>query len=357
MRKNKILFIHNKAINYRISLFQILKKHFKENIEFWFYGESKQKEFPGKYFSFIRFKINFSFSCVWNLLRTNHYDIVILSGSHSYELPFLFLILKIKKTPIIFWTETWNWKPMNLKNKFFLKIISKIAQNSDLVIYPGKKVKELYDSIGISSEKQIFAPNSSKLEEEIDLKYIEYLNLSKKKYNIGFAARNLPMKGLKYLIEAFIELPRNKYSLIIGSDDKILKEKFKKNKSIKFIGYIPREKLFSFFYSIDLFVYPSINLNGMSEAWGLTINESIQSDTPCISTSAVAASYNLIRDGKNGFIVKEKNSKAILKAIQKIEKISPKIITKTNNKISRLHTYENMAKGFIKAIEITRNYK
>lgn len=64
----------------------------------------------------------------------------------------------------------------------------------------------------------------------------------------------------------------------------------------------------------------------------------------------VASAYDLIEEGMNGFIVKEKDSHALAKAIEKSVNLSKGIVLETCQKKNGIYSYENMAKGFVTAI-------
>ncbi len=88
----------------------------------------------------------------------------------------------------------------------------------------------------------------------------------------------------------------------------------------------------------------------MAEPWGLTLNEAIAENVPCISTYAVAAADDLIENGKNGYIVREKDPNSLQEAIQKVVRLDQHTRTAVNREKSETFTYENMAHAFLKAI-------
>lgn len=346
----KIIFIHNTTAEYRQPLFSILKKEYADSIAFWFYKE-KTHTFLGKYFSYVSFPINFSIGILFALFQTPA-EIIVLSGSHSYELPLLFLIAKLRRKKIIFWTETWNWPEMGLKSKFFFAIIKYIATQADYVLYPGKKVHEVYKALNIPQNRQFFIPNAARTLSR------KAVSQHQTQYTLGFFGRPLPRKGLHKLLLAFSNLDNKKYTLLIHTDleNPEVKhlQKIYTNKNIQWRSQITgTAQLNTFFSTIDVFLYPSIVAGGVAEAWGLSINEALSANIPIVSTTAVAATYDLITPGVNGVILDYTQLENLPEAIAKSSSLDLKKLKKHNTEVLKTYNYSMMAQGFIEAIEVT----
>lgn len=288
-QKSKIIFIHNRPMDYRLPLFKILKDTFKDDVEFWFYRDV-DKAFPGRYFSHFDIKISLfsrklhrqiSISSIWALIREHKSKIVVLNGANAnYELPFFFLILKLMRKKIIFWTETWDWGEMGLELNLFFKFNNFIAKHSEIVLYPGNKVKEVYNALKIPVSKHIFMPNASRNSDRVDQRFInEIVQPTQGKTHIVYLARIIPRKGLNYLIEAMKLLPPERYELIIGGAaeslvyEKECREIAKNRSNIRFIGDVKKLHMNTVLSIADVYVYPSVNMSGMAEPWGLSLNE------------------------------------------------------------------------------------
>lgn len=350
----KILFLHNKAISYRIPLFTRLRETFGDAIEFWFYNE-EERPFPGRYFAFWGKRIPFSFSCITALLFEKNYELVVLAGAHVYELFFFLAILKMRRKKIVFWTETWQWKPMSIMNCFFLKLISFAARYADVVIYPGGKVHDFYASLNIPETKQIFAPNASATQVHTVSRLQTLLRPSPKK-TVVYLGRIIERKGLNDLIAAFQCLEQGVYRLLIGgSGDATYTARCKKaaahSAHIHFLGNITTVEVGALLNAADVFVYPSLNVRGVAEPWGLAINEAVGLMKPVVATTAVAAAYDLIEIGKNGYIVAQGDPDALATAIRQATSLPRATVEATSRALSERYSYTNMAQGFIEAIQ------
>jgi len=375
-KMKKILFITNKAPHYRLPLFNSLAK--KVDITFFLTNEKNQikklkaKQIISKGEGIGKLKIHRG---LIKEIKNNNYELVFMLPPDAAHLIVNYLIYyacKKKKIPFVFWTERWEYFKTPLKDKvsnFFHKFLLRRANK---ILVSGIKSKEWVMSKGVNRRNVIITPNAS----EITYKksnLVKLKNKIRKKYKLKnkkvvlYLGRLIKRKGLSYLIEAFSEIKdKNSILIIAGGGDfyklgeRSLESKLKrqvgaggiKNRII-FTGCIEHSETAAYYSLADLFVYPSIT-KGISEPWGLTLNEAMQFGLPIISTTAVGAAYDLIEEGKNGFIVNEKNSKELTIAIEKIlnndelrkgmGKVSMQIINKRNN-------YDKMVGGFIRAIK------
>jgi glycosyltransferase involved in cell wall biosynthesis len=125
--------------------------------------------------------------------------------------------------------------------------------------------------------------------------------------------RLIDWKGMKYLIMAMREVvdqvPGAK--LVIGGSGpekeslESMARELGLQGSVIFPGYIDPSDLSEYYSAADVFVLPSIDLNGQTEALGVVLIEAMASGTPVIGSN-VGGIPDIIRDGYNGFLVPEK---------------------------------------------------
>jgi len=164
------------------------------------------------------------------------------------------------------------------------------------------------------------------------------------------ASRITARKGIKYLIEA-IKILSPKYSNIflkaMGDGDE--KENLKKlakelglEKNVEFIGRIPRENTSPYYQEASIFVLPSFN-EGMSNA----MLEALASGLPLIATDT-GGTKELLENGKNGFIVKMKDSQDLADKIEiliKDENLRKRMAEESRKK-SKEMSWEKVAKEY-----------
>lgn len=160
----------------------------------------------------------------------------------------------------------------------------------------------------------------------------------KSDFRIITVGRLIDWKGIKYLILAMKKVVNsipNAKLFVIGDGPE--KENLTKlvnslhiQNNVVFTGYVKDTDLTAYYCSADVFVLPSINLNGHTEALGVVILEAMASGVPVIGTS-VGGVPDIIKNGYNGFLVPEKSP----------ENLSNKIIELLLNKQIRYKFIEN----------------
>lgn len=122
-------------------------------------------------------------------------------------------------------------------------------------------------------------------------------------------------KGVNHLIEAFNSLNRKDALLLIigtGDQEDKLKELAKHNPNIKFLGYMDSVGKANYYFISDFFVFPTFD-----DVWGHVVTESFYNGLPVILTDKAEAK-EIIQNGKNGFIIPDKNSEAIANVMKKL---------------------------------------
>lgn len=373
-KMKKILLIHPDVRDYRVNLFDRLSSKF--NIKFLFTGRNnRSKDFKESdnwdisyepYQNFIGYDKTFSLGALKHIF-SKKYDTIIASGLASFTTHISLLAKIFQRKKLILWDETWDW-PRTLFAKLAKPYVKLIVKKSDACIAAGTKAKELYIKFGADPKKVFIAPNSA-----IDLsdKRMTQREIYSKKEELGlkdkkiilYLSRIVKYKGLDYLIKAFrdIETDDKDAFLLIGGDGPFKKDCEKLSKTLKidnirFLGMVPHEKVSEYFNICDVFVLPSRKLDDKhecSEAWGLVINEVMSIGKPVISTTAVAAAYDLIKEGKNGYMVEERDENNLTESILKIIKDKELIekMSEESRKIIRSFSEEEQFRGFVRGIK------
>jgi glycosyltransferase involved in cell wall biosynthesis len=137
------------------------------------------------------------------------------------------------------------------------------------------------------------------------------------KFTVVSTSRLIPRKGLDYLIEAFAEFAkdRNDVALEMYNDGELreelekLAEKLGVGEKVKFFGDVGNDHVKKVLGRCHVFVLPSLN-EGMSNS----LLEALASGLVVVVTD-VGGTRELV-DDDNGFIVRKKSSKDILKALE-----------------------------------------
>jgi len=226
-----------------------------------------------------------------------------------------FLAKKFLRKPYIIYCRG---SDVYLPWKFKSKIAKLVLKNADLVISltndMAKEVKKIYNR-----EIKVI-PNGIDLERFGNLskdKTRQKLQIRGKEKIIIFIGGLKPVKGIQYLIMAMDIIrrkePKAKLILVGGGEEKENLEKLVKKLNLKnnvnFVGKVPNEKVPEYLIASDIFV-----LSSLSEGFPNTVLEAMVSGLPIVATK-VGGLAEIIKDGKNGFLVEPRNSQELAKKI------------------------------------------
>lgn len=330
----RIAFLHHALKGYRSELFRKLTTQL--NLHFFFTREVKNtdsdinfEEFSGRYEVLKEYKTpvfasGFAPSVIPKLLRYNP-DIVIASTLTSFSTYVSFLLAKILGRKFVIFSEDWHWFG-GILGRLTLFVSKIILRHTDAVVAAGTKSAEFLMSLGASNIH--VGINSASDLSRIDIDP-DKLDEMKSKFEgrriILYLSRIMQYKGLDILLRAhsIIENSNPDAFLVVGGDgpfrmkcEEIAKDLHLENYA--FLGRIEENELVYYFHLCDVFVLPSRFMAGSRvtcEAWGMVINEAMSLGKPIVSTTAVAAAYDLILNGVNGFRVRENDYKDMARAI------------------------------------------
>ncbi|MDY6934521.1 MAG: glycosyltransferase [Spirochaetota bacterium] len=376
MKKKKVILLTNIIAPYRVPLYNVISQD--KNIDFLVYFFAEREKFRSweiddkeikfnyeilkgyqlSFFGSDLFTYHFNPSIIYKLIKQKPDIIIGMYSSFADHMGWLYSKFR-RKTKNIIWLSNTVFE-RSLKRKIFTFVKKIIIKTSDAFIAYGTKAKEYGIELGAHEESIFYAFNSIDNDKYFKIKQ----NLNKedirKKYKltnniiICFCGRLVPLKGVDYLIEAYqiLQEKHRDISLAIIGDGPLLNELKSKciNEKIEgvlFFGNRSTEEICEILYASSIFVLPS-----WREVWGLVLNEAMIFELPIISTDKVGGSYDLIKNGLNGFIVESKSSVAIAEKINII--ISNKgLITKMGKESLKLIKHiniENEAMGIINSI-------
>jgi glycosyltransferase involved in cell wall biosynthesis len=391
---SRIVFIHNTAMWYRRPFFSLLSEIYLIKFVFTHLDVSKEiydVEIDDKIdgmknvdYTILKNYLSIAFGVIRESL--GDYDIIVGGSWDSLpeiiETTLYFVIAKLRKKKFVLWTEDWNWNIKTTKRKlvkFFARIIVK---NSDAIILPGTKQKECVMYLGASPSKVFLMPNASNISQTptespdkiVKLKsspnMVNTSNLRdqypsfKDKKIVLFVGRLVKQKGVDYLLNAFSTLKKGMNDVvlvIIGKGDyekklKKMAEDLQIEKDVCFQGHVDNDLLKNYYGPSDLCVVPSIT-HEMVDAWAFVVNEAMYYENPVIASDAVGSAFDMIKNGENGFIVPEKDSKALYNAMKVIlsnDEMREKMGKRSKEIVETGFSYKNMVEGFQNAINFVK---
>jgi glycosyltransferase involved in cell wall biosynthesis len=365
----KIAYVHNYYIGYRLPFFEKLAKLFEIMFFFDQIDNSttvRQCFFPCTVLTSIQvlkssvYDLTWSPTLLFHLLK-GKYHFFIGSGIGHIGTIVTFGIARLLRKPFVLWNEGWYY-PTTFLRSLRQPLFNMLIKRSTAFVVPGLKAREFFLKCGVDPEKIFVAPNASSviindgiMSETSELK--EMLGISGKIVVLYFG-RLVRRKGVSVLIKAFSKLQNemNNSVLVIAGEGEQREELENlclrlKAKNVIFVGYVDENEKGMYYSMADLFVLPSIAHSG--EVWDLVINEAMSLGKPVISTNAAGASHDMIKDGINGYIVKEGDVEALFKTIRKMLK-NPERMRKMGLESKKIaendFSFNNMVRGFVKAI-------
>ncbi|MEN3044919.1 MAG: glycosyltransferase family 4 protein [Candidatus Hydrothermales bacterium] len=263
----------------------------------------------------------------------------IVSTFHSAELILLKNITKSKFTGKIFV----NFFKYFLKKSSFITVNSSYTKSLIKVFnLPEKKVKVI--PFGVSLD--IFDLN------------LEGKSYAKEK-KVLFVGRLVERKGVKYLIEAFkiFSQKYSDYKLCIVGDGPLKNDLFKLTSELKidekvnFLGFVDKSVLLKEYLTSSIFVLPAIfDSKGDTEGLGVVLIESMYFGTPVIATS-VGGIVDIVIDGYNGFLVKEKDVTGLALAMDRLvsdSTLQEKFVKNAKEFVNKNFSWQNIVNSFEK---------
>lgn len=281
---------------------------------------------PLHYFSKIDFGVSFPIPDIIRIVKK--FDIQIVHGIIEYapstvSAVFLSSILKkpfiltLQGAGITFGVSYVDFI-VNVLDHSVARIISSrtrkgIALSKNLLIRARK--------IGLSPEKVKVIPTSIPYLEEFDPKSFDPSIARKElgvegKIVVCFVGRLVQLKGLSFLLRAQKALQEsipNLHLLIVGyGPDKPLLESMARNFNLNatFTGYVERNRIPIYLSAADIFVNPS-----WTEGLPLTVMEAMAMEKAIVATD-VGGTSDLVKNGKNGFLVPPGDVESLANAIK-----------------------------------------
>ena len=250
---------------------------------------------------FLRKKIKLSFA--QNFLKNNKIDIIFFDSWKSLE-PFNYAI-GAKKICLVHGNEI-----LKLSSKD--RILNSLNK-ADLVIYNSKFTKNK----AIKNFKSLKKINHTIIHPAFIKKISK--NKIKKKYDLCTVARLEYRKGHHLVFEAMSVL-RNKYNIILkyailgdGPELSRLKDLVIKHSLLEQVDFIyhdyPSEKIFK---NSSVHIMPTLTTPDSIEGFGISNVEAASFGLPCIVSNSGGTPESI---GRNGIIVKENDTKQLVKSI------------------------------------------
>ena len=136
-------------------------------------------------------------------------------------------------------------------------------------LVPGRAALEYVESLGVSPERIVVAPNAV----DLSIFSVDVERRERDGCTFLYVGRLAAEKGIDVLLDAFDDVPGE--LLIAGSGPAEAELRSRTNGRVRFLGQLSREELPQLYAGADCFVLPS-----RSEPWGMVLNEAAAAGLP-----------------------------------------------------------------------------
>lgn len=219
------------------------------------------------------------------------------------------------------WLKTW------IRTKILRWYFSKVSA----FLFIGQKAREGFLGFGGNPSKAFFSPYSVK-NESFSIPDFKNENKEALKRELGFqkcdlvllyVGKLIPHKGVELLVQAIEKLECEiKIGLLLVGDGPEKENLLLKIKNLKLehfycAGFQNQTQLPKYYHTGDVLIVPSL-----LEPWGLVVNEAMASGTPVIASDMVGSAYDLVEEGKTGYMFESSDPISLAQAIQTFYKKS-----------------------------------
>jgi len=261
---------------------------------------------------------------LYQVLREEPWKFVLFSTNNAFHTKIGFLLCKIMRIRCGVKVEDWiDYNVSNPLRKVYHQIGKSIIKMSDYAFPHGEASKKYCLTLGKSTDRVLIFPLVIPGYNVGQVRYREKID------KFVYCGRLIDEKDPFLLLEAFRIIQKNHSNIklsIAGSGPLLPKMKayvtnHGLDNHVAFSGAYRRDELPAILTSGSALILPS-----KREGWGMVVNEAASLGRPIIVSDAAGAAFDLVVNGKNGFVFKASNIFALVSAMEKLLKSSPERI-------------------------------
>ncbi|MCX6924885.1 MAG: glycosyltransferase family 4 protein [Verrucomicrobia bacterium] len=326
----------------------------------------KYKVLPG--FSLrrrLREKEHFHFGpAVIRELWRGRFDLVVVCGYGHPTLLLAIVYCLVTGTPFVLQGESHVVQQRHVLKKALKRwLLFPLLRRATAAFATGQKATDYWAEVGIPRKKIFILSNTPDVEFFVSnsdrarsgrLKVRAALGLDNRRSGI-YVGRFVAAKGIEVLLIAIAALESTKRPQLLLVGDGPLKARYEEiiqrhNLPVKLIGFQQKEQLPEYYAAADFFVLPSL-----SEPWGVVVNEAMACGLPVLLSDQVGAAYDLLEEGRNGFMLSAGDVAAWTKGLERIMALSDAELTRmgvTSREIVRPWNHEANVKSVLECVKM-----
>ena len=288
------------------------------------------------------------------LAASGRYRAVICSSGGRVALPLTWAGARRARVPLILWASLWA-HPRSPVHLFSYPAMRRLYRSADAVVAYGPHVAAYVAARGarnVHSAPQ--AVDNAFWSAPVTAAPCDPAWPAAAQATFMFAGRPAPEKGLPTLIEAWSRSDlqaRGAALALVGAGAH--PPRSAPAAGVRYLKPAAPERLREMYAAADALVVPSIATRMFREPWGLVVNEAMNRSLPVIASDAVGAvAGGLVRDGRNGVVVRAGDSGALAHALRRLAQ-DPALRARlgaAGAQDVRAYTYDAWAQGFSQAL-------
>lgn len=359
----RIAFVDYFPTHYRLGLYEEIAR--RADADFYFYSDERERWWNPRLalgqsegfrqIDLPRYRIRGEafMPGVARRILAGRYDAVIKSPNGKIMLPLVYGAARTRGTAFVLWTGMWM-HPTTPFHRVSKPLLESIYRGAGGIVAYGEHVRQfVLNTPGVEPNKVFVAGQA------VNPTRFEAVQRSDNAGDaeILYVGQFVERKGLSFLLEGFERFagPNARLRLVgSGADEDQLRRRAQANSRIELVGHRSQDELCTDLGSARCLVLPSITTDLDKEPWGLVVNEALHAGVPVIVTDAVgAAPAGLVQDGRNGFVVAERDSAALGKAMKRL--VDDRELAQRMGEAGRqdvtAFNYERMASAFLGAVD------
>ena len=246
------------------------------------------------------------------MVASGRYRAAIVGLGGRVALPSSYAAARRARIPFVLWTSIWE-HPRTLPHRLSAIATRALYRRADAVVTYGPHVTahvgrrdNVFEAPQAVSAELFGAP----IDEAEWRAWRERAGAADGAFLALFVGRLEEEKGVRILLTAWRDAGLENAALALAGSGPL-------RDGGTLLGQVERERLPALYAAADALVLPSIRTATFTEPWGLVVNEAMHQGTPAIVTDAVgAAAGGLVRDGRNGLVVPERDPAALAAALR-----------------------------------------
>ncbi|MFH0957472.1 MAG: glycosyltransferase family 4 protein [Pseudomonadota bacterium] len=265
---------------------------------------------------------NFSFRFI-KQLRDSKVDILLQDElNHPSLITSNSLFLRSREFPVVSIVHHLRSSELrsNIANRLYQKVEKQYLKSTDGLIFNSHTTRKSVHNIGIKNKPFVVAHPGRNFENPgVERGFIRERAEQRGPIKLLFVGSLIPRKELHTLLEAVLQIPKNKWTLkVVGSleTDKHYAQsvigslkRLDLENNVELLGSMTRKDLEMEYMKSHVLAVPS-----SYEGFGIVYLESMGFGCPSLATTAGAA-HEIITDGLNGFLVSPGDTNAIAEKI------------------------------------------